>query len=315
MAVRNGLTYPAHQNMSSYETLLAEWKRLYSKTLPAKAKAHDSAQERWPVTLDHCFARIILDKVVGEGHAPWTKKLKSPAIQYMTERQLLSCVELAEKIQHGKVDLVELDKESLRVRGTGQQKDKAEAGLKITNVADDAHDPAAGGRYKRKAGETDIENVSSERKATKKRQSTLSFAQDGLKDTSRSELPNDAAENGALLGKINSHQTLTPYRKRLYSTLLSVPRGRYTTYAAMSDHLKSSARAVGNGMRNNPFAPEVPCHRVLAADRSIGGFGGSWGKDGKYAERKLELLVDEGVKFDGRGKAIGEPFRDFRRIS
>ncbi|KAL9617280.1 MAG: hypothetical protein Q9160_007907 [Pyrenula sp. 1 TL-2023] len=301
--------------MPDPETLQAKWKQLYSKILPAKAKARDSAQKRWPVTLDHCFARNILDKVVGEGQAPWTKRLKNPAIKHMTESQLQSCIELAEEIEHGKANLEELDKESLKVRGTGQQKYKTEPGFRTTETGDNAQDLAARCGYKRKASEGDIDTAFSGHKATKKRQSTLSFARDGPEDISRSDQPNHAAENGALLRKVDAHQTLTPYRKRLYSTLLSVPRGRYTTYAAMSDYLKSSARAVGNGMRNNPFAPEVPCHRVLAADRSIGGFGGSWGKDGKYSERKLDLLAEEGVKFDSRGKAIGDPFRDFGRVS
>lgn len=78
----------------------------------------------------------------------------------------------------------------------------------------------------------------------------------------------------------------------------------------MSDYLHSSARAVGNGRRNNPFAPEAPCHRVLAANGSIGGFNGEWGKDGKYANKKIELLRDEGVRFHVSGKVIGEPFRN-----
>lgn len=118
----------------------------------------------------------------------------------------------------------------------------------------------------------------------------------------------------AILGRIQTQGGLTPYRRRLYTILLSVPRGRYTTYAAMSDYLKSSARAVGNGMRNNPFAPEVPCHRVLAADGSIGGFKGSWGKDGKYADKKIKLLRSEGVRFAGNGKVVGEPFRSFHEF-
>lgn len=122
-------------------------------------------------------------------------------------------------------------------------------------------------------------------------------------------------EQRKTLHRIQSHPSLTPYRKRLYTALLSVPRGRYTTYAAMSDHLDSSARAVGNGMRNNPFAPEVPCHRVLAANGTIGGFKGDWGKDGKHAAQKVELLRSEGVRFDGSGKVIGEPFRQFHDFS
>ena len=64
-------------------------------------------------------------------------------------------------------------------------------------------------------------------------------------------------------------------------------------------------------MRNNPFAPEVPCHRVLAADGTLGGFGGHWGEDGKFANKKHELLHAEGVRFDSRGKVKGPPFREF----
>jgi len=64
-------------------------------------------------------------------------------------------------------------------------------------------------------------------------------------------------------------------------------------------------------MRNNPFAPLAPCHRVLAADRKIGGFGGDWGEEGRFANEKIKLLSAEGVRFDGLGKVIGEPFEDF----
>ena len=111
--------------------------------------------------------------------------------------------------------------------------------------------------------------------------------------------------------RIKTHPALTPYRKRLYTALLSVPKGRYTTYAALSDFLNSSARAVGNGIRNNPLAPDVPCHRVLASDGSIGGFGGSWGVDSKNAAEKFAMLKDEGVRFDTKGKAAGTLFEDF----
>ncbi|KAJ6157853.1 Winged helix-turn-helix transcription repressor DNA-binding [Penicillium chermesinum] len=77
------------------------------------------------------------------------------------------------------------------------------------------------------------------------------------------------------LRRISMHPTLTPYRRRVYRCLLSVPAGRWTTYAAMAKYLGSSPRAVGNAMRTNPFAPEVPCHRVLAADGTLGGYKGS----------------------------------------
>ncbi|KAF2764345.1 DNA binding methylated-DNA--cysteine S-methyltransferase [Teratosphaeria nubilosa] len=110
---------------------------------------------------------------------------------------------------------------------------------------------------------------------------------------------------------------LTAFRKQTLILLCQVPRGRYSTYQALSDYIttsshKTCARAVGNAMRNNPFAPEVPCHRILAADGTLGGFGGHWGESGKFASKKHELLYEEGVRFDSKGKVKGPPFRDFK---
>ncbi|KAL1958520.1 hypothetical protein VTO42DRAFT_4384 [Malbranchea cinnamomea] len=113
------------------------------------------------------------------------------------------------------------------------------------------------------------------------------------------------------LRRIAAHPSLTPYQRRVYRTLLSVPRGRWTTYAILSAHLSSSARAIGNAMRANPFSPDVPCHRVLATDRTIGGYKGAWGNGGTYAEEKTKLLRGEGIAFDDKGRAEGEAFRDF----
>lgn len=113
------------------------------------------------------------------------------------------------------------------------------------------------------------------------------------------------------LHRISTHSSLTPFRRLVYRTLLSVPRGSWTTYAALAAHLSSSARAIGNAMRTNPFAPDVPCHRVLASDRTIGGYKGAWGNGGSYAEEKTKLLVGEGIIFDNKGVAAGEVFKGF----
>jgi methylated-DNA-[protein]-cysteine S-methyltransferase len=60
-------------------------------------------------------------------------------------------------------------------------------------------------------------------------------------------------------------QIVTPFQERVYALLLQIPSGKVTTYAAMSKALNSSPRAVGGALRNNPFAPEVPCHRCIAS--------------------------------------------------
>lgn len=102
----------------------------------------------------------------------------------------------------------------------------------------------------------------------------------------------------------------TPFEKRVWTALCDIPRGRFTTYALLSRHLGTSPRAVGNALRRNPFAPGVPCHRVVAADRSLGGFKGSWPKNGEgiTLDEKKALLRGEGVRFDETGKVLGSPW-------
>jgi methylated-DNA-[protein]-cysteine S-methyltransferase len=127
-----------------------------------------------------------------------------------------------------------------------------------------------------------------------------------------------------LTKKISMHPTLTSFRKRTYMSLLAIPRGHWTTYAALAKHLGSSARAVGTAMRLNPFAPGVPCHRVLNVDGGLGGYMGTppekdrgkkgVGRGSKLVgnlERKRRLLESEGVIFDERGKARGRVYVDF----
>lgn len=105
----------------------------------------------------------------------------------------------------------------------------------------------------------------------------------------------------------------TPFQKRVLSLLCQVPRGQVTTYGLMSKHLQSSPRAIGNAMRRNPFAPQVPCHRVVATGGALGGFKGEWPKDGEgiTLDEKRLLLRGEGVKFDGMGRVVGTPFCAF----
>lgn len=135
---------------------------------------------------------------------------------------------------------------------------------------------------------------------TSRRQTSSSSAEMILDETTRKALQ-----------RIRTHPSLTPHRRLVYRTLLSVPRGRWTTYAILSEHLSSAPRAIGNAMRANPFSPDVPCHRVLATNRTIGGYKGDWGNGGSYAVEKTKLLDGEGVVFDGMGRASGEAFRDF----
>jgi methylated-DNA-[protein]-cysteine S-methyltransferase len=93
---------------------------------------------------------------------------------------------------------------------------------------------------------------------------------------------------------------VTPFQRRVYECVRRIPAGRVSTYGAIAAALgHGSARAVGQALRRNPFAPRVPCHRVIASDGSPGGFVGE--RVGPPLRRKLNLLASEGVTFrEGR---------------
>ena len=59
-----------------------------------------------------------------------------------------------------------------------------------------------------------------------------------------------------------------------------------------------AVRAVGSALRKNPFAPEVPCHRVIASNLTIGGFHRSKDLEGELIQKKIRMLKEEGVEFD-----------------
>lgn len=100
-------------------------------------------------------------------------------------------------------------------------------------------------------------------------------------------------------GTIKPNRPPTEYEVRVYKLCKAIPEGKVSTYGAMAAVLQSSARAVGQSMRRNPFAPDVPCHRVIAADLELGGFSGSWGLECANVQRKKQMLLQEGVKFNG----------------
>lgn len=101
----------------------------------------------------------------------------------------------------------------------------------------------------------------------------------------------------------------SPFAARVYNALKRVPRGRVITYAALAAKIGcGSPRAVGQALRANPFAPEVPCHRVIASDLSPGGFVGQTA--GPQLRRKLRLLASEGVLF--HNGFLAEPRRAIR---
>jgi methylated-DNA-[protein]-cysteine S-methyltransferase len=81
------------------------------------------------------------------------------------------------------------------------------------------------------------------------------------------------------------------FNEKVWAICARVPKGKVTTYAAIARKLGTVAyRAVGNAMNKNPYAPRVPCHRVVGSDGSLTGFAAG-------LEKKKRLLKAEGVAF------------------
>lgn len=100
---------------------------------------------------------------------------------------------------------------------------------------------------------------------------------------------------------------VTPFQRAVYDALLRIPVGKVTTYKRLAESIGChSARAVGQALRRNPFAPQVPCHRVVASDATLGGFEGR--RLGAFLKKKRGLLEGEGVVFDRSGRVLPEYF-------
>lgn len=93
----------------------------------------------------------------------------------------------------------------------------------------------------------------------------------------------------------------TAFETRVYDLISAIPKGKVSTYALVARQLHcGSNQAVGQALRRNPFAPRVPCHRVVSAALTLGGFNGH--RDGEELARKRRMLEEEGVEFDEKGR-------------
>jgi methylated-DNA-[protein]-cysteine S-methyltransferase len=89
------------------------------------------------------------------------------------------------------------------------------------------------------------------------------------------------------------------FHQRVYAVTRAIPPGRTLSYGEVARQLgePGAARAVGQALGHNPFAPIVPCHRVLAAGKRSGGFSAGGG-----VATKLRMLQIEGAELgDGPG--------------
>ena len=84
----------------------------------------------------------------------------------------------------------------------------------------------------------------------------------------------------------------TKFQKKVWNYLKTIRKGTVKTYkqVAIAINRPKSARAVANAVGKNPFAPKIPCHRVIRSDGSLGGYSGKGG-----VKTKKLLLKREGI--------------------
>ena len=85
----------------------------------------------------------------------------------------------------------------------------------------------------------------------------------------------------------------TKFQLKVWSYLRKIPRGRVKTYSQVAKAIGKplAIRAVANAIGKNPYAPKIPCHRVIRSDGSLGGYSGKGG-----VKTKRFLLKKEGIK-------------------
>ena len=84
----------------------------------------------------------------------------------------------------------------------------------------------------------------------------------------------------------------TKFQKKVWNYIKKIPKGNVKTYKEVAIAIKTpkSARAVANACAKNPYAPKIPCHRVVRSDGKLGGYSGKGG-----IKEKLRLLRSEKV--------------------
>ena len=80
----------------------------------------------------------------------------------------------------------------------------------------------------------------------------------------------------------------------VWKEIAKIPYGQTRTYKQLAIAIgkPNSSRAVANACGKNPYAPQIPCHRVIRSDGQMGGYS----RDGG-SKRKKDLLIKEGFKF------------------
>ena len=85
----------------------------------------------------------------------------------------------------------------------------------------------------------------------------------------------------------------TRFQLKVWTYLRKIPRGSVKTYSQVAKDIGKplAVRAVANAIGKNPYAPKIPCHRVIRSDGSLGGYSGRGG-----IKTKRFLLKKEGIR-------------------
>ena len=85
----------------------------------------------------------------------------------------------------------------------------------------------------------------------------------------------------------------TKFQLKVWNYLKKIPRGKVKTYSEVAKSIGKplAVRAVANAIGKNPLAPQIPCHRVIRSDGSLGGYSGKGG-----IKTKRFLLKKEGIR-------------------
>ena len=102
----------------------------------------------------------------------------------------------------------------------------------------------------------------------------------------------------------------TPFQRKVWQGLCAIPYGETMSYAELARRIghPGASRAVGSANGRNPISIVVPCHRVIAADGTLGGYGGG-------LDRKEWLLQHEMTVQQANARDPSASTRRLRRLS
>jgi len=108
-------------------------------------------------------------------------------------------------------------------------------------------------------------------------------------------------DHDAMLDVAIDYEGVPPFHQRVYEAARAIIPGRVKTYGELARELgdPGASRAVGQALGHNPFAPLVPCHRILAAQGASGGFSAEGG-----ARTKLRMLEIERAVLSPEGPGL-----------